>query len=72
MDHPHEMAVFPWIDLDEPLTICGVECLPRVAAIERAGNIGGNVEAATSYFKACQPRRRTTGLTAAAGRHRAQ
>jgi len=45
-----EMAVFPWIDLNEPLTICGVEFLPRTVAIQRAGRLGMNIEAATSYF----------------------
>ena len=50
MNHPQEMAVFPWIDLAEPLTICGVEFLPRAVAIKRAADIGGHVEAATSYF----------------------
>jgi hypothetical protein len=49
MNNP-EMAVFPWIDLKEPLTIGDVEFLPRAVAIERAGELGPNVDASTSYF----------------------
>lgn len=48
-EHP-EIAIFPWLPVNEPVTVCGVTWYPRASAIERAGNATPNVEAATSYF----------------------
>lgn len=47
---PKRVVIYPWIDLKAPLTICGVDFLPRDVAIERAGNAGDHVAAASSYF----------------------
>lgn len=44
---PKRIVVYPWIALKAPLTVFGVEILPRAVAIERAGD---DVGAATSYF----------------------
>jgi hypothetical protein len=47
---PKRIVIYPWIALKAPLTVCGVEVLPRAVAIERAGDLGDYVAAATSYF----------------------
>ncbi len=47
---PSTIMVYPWLELREPLSVCGVEFLPRQIAIERAGVKAASVEAATSYF----------------------
>lgn len=45
-----EIAVFPWMDIHSPVTVCGVTWYPRQAAIERAADHSAHVDAATSYF----------------------
>jgi hypothetical protein len=50
LDRIEAIVFFPWLDLKEPLTICGIEFLPRAQAIARAGSAGDHVDLATSYF----------------------
>jgi hypothetical protein len=47
---PERIMVYPWLELREPLTVCGVEFLPREVSIARASAKAANIEAATSYF----------------------
>jgi hypothetical protein len=44
------VVIYPWIALKTPVTVCGVEFLPRDVAVERADGLGGYILAATSYF----------------------
>lgn len=44
------IAFFPWLELQEPITILGIEFLPRAIAIERAGDKSAQVAFATSYY----------------------
>jgi hypothetical protein len=50
LEHIEAIVFFPWLDLKESLTICGVEFLPRNDAVARAGSSGDHVALATSYF----------------------
>lgn len=47
---PEIAVIFPWLELREPTSVCGIEFLPRDVAIARAGAKAGHVAAATSYF----------------------
>lgn len=47
---PEIAVIFPWLEVREPTTVCGVEFLPRDVTIARAGGKAAHVTAATSYF----------------------
>lgn len=50
LDRIEAIVFFPWLELKEPLTICGIEFLPRQDAVARAGAAADHVALATSYF----------------------
>jgi len=51
---PDAIVVSPWLELRKPITVCGVEYLPRETAIERAGDKAANVDATTSLLHCCR------------------
>jgi hypothetical protein len=44
------IAVFPWLDIPEAITVCGVTWYPKQAALKHAGDRVAHVDSATSYF----------------------